>query len=1360
MLIPEEQSASSTESSALYPKVMYRVIDGISNGWLFQRYRDYSQFDNPDTLPNALIETNHARLVDALLVQNTGAHVFANILYAHLRKKDFATVLEILRKYPENESALQHDVLIAQLFESHADDAILEDFTRYFAVREEFRLVRNMIEQVWVRKRYPLAEKIITDFLPEHQQSTLLLWHRAVQGLPISDIEVREAMTTLCEYKAPEEDVRDERRSASDITGSFIQALDTMNIDLGVVRAAIETQDSHALDGVYSFSNRNEIDAKIQKALLDARDFAGAEAFIKSTGGRSYHFDELAEAKIAHARETGNQALYWEGLETYTKVRDEKIAELQKERERIDGDRERYSREDWFVRLDLYREQAWKYANLAIYDLTFRTAADAKPHIDSMIEATQAMGIPGKPDCKRPHQRRLRRMRKRLMKELKRHFLVAGFLDALPEQGGWNALVKHPDDLTRDRAEFEERKEQRKSSATDVWYQDHERQRANAIAATTSSIAKGEMDLAVTVLLSGISYYSDGDDFESARLLLEAKPELFAQMTPKLTEKYFERDESRRLPREGWKGLGSYYAAANRCGVLGEAEWKALYDALWQARMTDEGMEDIPSEFVVTFVRELITQGDFETAWNAYEKMRKMGNGAFIGRRECITAQTHQTCLSHFIRGLKDVDAGVAGSVRSCLQDRKLSESANVSESLAFNNTEAEVQRMLKNEELTKNAESQTLALCTTPQAVREWTRLMAMGGVRTPHEKKDALLAVYSAKTTTEHMRYRIVDTLIEHKIPGAEAMAEIKKTDTPDRMTRHFFRKLVKQEILHQHTLEYLTEDSEHLPHLRRLLSEFQNEFNTVMETIANQFSHRRSLRFQAMGELTQEGVLVKALKPQDWDGVMTVLRHLGIFTPGIYAEAKAGSFDVKVLNGIEEKIRVLKKQLFSKRPFENDVSPELQAEIIYAAYRPVNTDLSSVQRLCSQLHDCSSHLDGFVIPEDGYKLDLQAQKQMKLKEGSQPPVSVNLAKDIQKSLLLTSNKDLGRIRKTTKSLCDSARLRFLGDVSLEDIIAVFGFSDIKFPLQCFLDLAVARTNNDLFKSLTNLQEALGIWCTDNLESVIASFFAEHHEKISKTVTGLATDLRLPKLKSAFEQQCQTALDSSLEDIPLTAKAIATVMLKKLKSLKQAQKHLREDLSHFETDEGEAAVAAVPKLRAVISKNIASFFGKASAGICTDRNLDLFYREDHFNINIIDEEKQVCVGNVQAYIMEHKGKKHLLLRGFNPSTSLLKEIDAGSFCDAVIAVGEQFVRKNNLSGLILSEQGDFLALSNRPEATGYLTRKYQKQGIELEPFGISNGVDIKAGYLVSTQEDTLEQTEYIAPISPESAQLQGSFA
>ncbi len=1360
MLTPEEQSASSTESSALYPKVMYRVIDGISNGWLFQRYRDHSQFDDPNTLPNALIETNHARLIDALLVQNTGAHVFANILYAHLRNKDFSAVLEILRKYPENESALQHDVLIAQLFEAHVDDAILENFTRYFAEREEFRLVRNMIEQVWVRKRYPLAENIITGVLPEHQQSTLLLWHRAVQGLPISDIEVREAMTTLCEYKAPEEDVRDERRSASDITGSFIQALDAMNIDLSVIRVAIETQDSHALDGVYSFSNRYEIDAKIRKALLDARDFVGAEAFIKSTGGRSYHYDELAEAKIAHARESGNQALYWEGLETYTKVRDEKIAELQKQRERIDGDRERYSREDWSVRLDLYREQAWKYANLALYDLQFRTSADAKPHIDSMIEATEAMGIPGKPDCKRPHQRRLRRMRKLLMKELKRHFFLAGYLDSLPGEKGWNAPIKHPDEVKKTRGEFLEAKEQRKSSATDVWYENREKERAQAIAATTSSIAKGEIDLAVTALLSGISYYADGDDFERARLLLEAKPELFAQMTPKLTEKYFERDESRRLPREGWKGLGSYYAAANRCGVLGDAEWKALYDALWQARMTHEGMEDIPSEFVVTFVRELITQGDIETAWNAYEKMRTMGNGAFIGRRECITAQTHQTCLSHFIRALKDVDTGAAGGVRSCLQDCKLSQGTNVSESLAFHNTEAEVQRMLKNEELTKNAEAQTLALCTTPQAVREWTRLMAMGGVRTPHEKKDSLLKVHAADTTDEHMRYRIVDTMIAHKIPGAEAMAEIKKADTPDRMTRHFFSKLVKQEILHQHTLEYLTEDNEHLPHLRRLLSEFQNEFNTVLETIANQFSHRRPSRFQAMNELTQDEVLAKALKPQDWDGVMTVLRHLGIFTPGIYAEAKAGKFDIKIMNGIEEKVRVLKKQLFSNKPFQNEVSPELQAEVIYAAYRPANMQLSTVQRLCSQLRDCSEHLSGFVIPENGYALDLRSQKQMKLKEGSPSPQSLGLASELWKSLYPSSYDDLDRVRSTAKTLCNMGRLRSLDDASLEAIVVAFGFTDMQFPLRCLSEVTLAKTQNDLFKALANLQEALGVWCADNLESVIASFFTEHHDKISKTVTGLATDLRSPKLQKAFEQQCQAALDTSLQDIPLTAKTIATVILKKLKSLKQAQKNLREDLTHFETDDGAAAVSTVPRLRAVIAKNIPSFFGKASAGICTDSNMDLFYREDHFNINIIDEEKQICVGNVQAYIMEHKEKKHLLLRGFNPSTSLLKEIDAGSFCDAVIAIGEQFSRDNKLAGVILSEQGGFLALSNREEATTYLTKKYQKQRIELEPFNIANQASINSGYLACTIEEASDAPEYIDPLPAGSIQLQGSFA
>ncbi len=1358
MLTPEEQSASSTESSALYPKVMYRVIDGISNGWLFKSdsYRSHSNFENKDTLPNALIETQHGRLVDALLVQNTGAHVFANILYAHLRRKDFVKVLEVLRKYPENESAFEYQVLIDRLFQVKADDAIIQEFSEHFALQEEFGVVRKILERLWEGEKHALAENIITTVLPKHHQSILLLQQRVIQNNIPTGEEVSKAIDELCSAPVLEEHAYPVKRDASEMMSQFVRVLDTHNADHSILRTAIETQEKYKADDFYSFSDRYTIDAKIRKGMLDAHDFAGAEAFIAATGDGPYYQGEIAEAKIAHARETGNQALYWEGLETYTKIRNQKIAELE-EGLQEGGEGKRRYREEWGIRLDLYRERAWKYAHLAIYDLKFRTPADAKPHIEEMIQATDASGIPGKPDCPEPHRKTLRKNRKLLMKDLKRHFLVAGYLDALPQKGGWNAPVKHPDELAETRKASQERREQMKSGNTESSDENYRRRLALTIEQTAIAIKRGQIEEAASSLVADIHYYAVNTDWARATLLLDAKPDLFEQMTPKLTIKYFERDQYRSGDYD-WTGLASYYATAHHRGVLGEEEWKKLFDGLQEARMTHDGLTELPPHFVVTFVKELIEKGDPATAWKSYEKMRNMGNGWMRGS-ECISAGTHQKCLSHFVRAMRNVDDASVASIRECLQEGPQGD-PNASRDLAYCNTEAEVQRMLKNEELTKNAEAQTLALCTTPQAVREWTRLMAMGGVRTPHEKKNSLLKVYGADTTDEHMRYRIVDTMIAHKIPGAEAMAEIKKTDTPDRMTRHFFRKLVKQEILHQHTLEYLTEDNEHLPHLRRLLSEFQNEFNTVMETIANQFSHRRPSRFQAMEELIREEVLAKALKPQDWDGIMTVLRYLGIFTPGIYAEAKAGNFDVKVLNGIEEKIRVLKKQLFSKKPFENDVSPELQAEVIYAAYRPANMDLSSVQRLCSQLRDCSSHLDGFVIPEDGYKLDLQAQKQMKLKQGSPPLSSVSLATDLRQSLLPTAYSDLPKVRKTAKSLCDLGRLRSLDDASLESMIVTFGFADMEFPLESLREATLARTDNDLFKALTNLQESLGIWSVDNLESSIMTFFIGQHDKISKTVTGLASDLRSPKLKKAFEQQCQTALDSSLEDIPLAAKAIATVILKKLKSLKQAQKMLREDLSHFETDEGEAAVAAVPKLRAVSSKNIASFFGKASAGICTDRNLDLFYREDHFNINIIDEEKQVCVGNVQAYIMEHKGKKHLLLRGFNPSTSLLKEIDAGSFCDAVIAVGERFVRENKLSGLILSEQGGFLALSNRPEATGYLTKKYQKQGIELEPFDISNGVVIKAGYLVSTQEETSEQTEYIDPISPDSAQLQGSFA
>jgi len=150
--------------------------------------------------------------------------------------------------------------------------------------------------------------------------------------------------------------------------------------------------------------------------------------------------------------------------------------------------------------------------------------------------------------------------------------------------------------------------------------------------------------------------------------------------------------------------------------------------------------------------------------------------------------------------------------------------------------------------------------------------------------------------------------------------------------------------------------------------------------------------------------------------------------------------------------------------------------------------------------------------------------------------------------------------------------------------------------------------------------------------------------------------------------------------------------------------------------------------KLKAHISKNVGSFFAKASAGICTAQDVTLFEREDHFHINIVEDEQKVC-GNIQAYIVEFPvGSRSLVLRGFNPNTAFLDKIDAGAFCEAVLKVAKQFQVTNGLVHVYITENlGGWHALSNREAVSQYLQRRYVKDKRERKfnlPITASNSV------------------------------------
>ena len=131
------------------------------------------------------------------------------------------------------------------------------------------------------------------------------------------------------------------------------------------------------------------------------------------------------------------------------------------------------------------------------------------------------------------------------------------------------------------------------------------------------------------------------------------------------------------------------------------------------------------------------------------------------------------------------------------------------------------------------------------------------------------------------------------------------------------------------------------------------------------------------------------------------------------------------------------------------------------------------------------------------------------------------------------------------------------------------------------------------------------------------------------------------------------------------------------------------------------------VGKVRLYVSKNIGSFFAKSTAGICTDVNVELFERCDHFHLNLVDPDDGRVAGNVQLYIGEGARGRFLMVRGINPIRELcikgsvdeLVRCILHAICDMAVFGGYSEVRLCEQNGLWNSD-------SSRAEVRASLQR------------------------------------------------------
>jgi hypothetical protein len=153
-------------------------------------------------------------------------------------------------------------------------------------------------------------------------------------------------------------------------------------------------------------------------------------------------------------------------------------------------------------------------------------------------------------------------------------------------------------------------------------------------------------------------------------------------------------------------------------------------------------------------------------------------------------------------------------------------------------------------------------------------------------------------------------------------------------------------------------------------------------------------------------------------------------------------------------------------------------------------------------------------------------------------------------------------------------------------------------------------------------------------------------------------------------------------------------------------------------------------------LTKNVASYFAKETANICTAGNKELFNRPDHFHLNLVNEEG-IVVGNIQGYQITYNGQPALIFRGFNPSKSIISTTNAEVLCDQMLDMIKQIAADNNIDQILVTgQEGDFHALTNRTDSgiEKYFANKFFNPANEVDfPFNIAGNRVVNTFYRIT---------------------------
>ncbi|MCC7004496.1 hypothetical protein IT397_01075, partial [Candidatus Nomurabacteria bacterium] len=394
--------------------------------------------------------------------------------------------------------------------------------------------------------------------------------------------------------------------------------------------------------------------------------------------------------------------------------------------------------------------------------------------------------------------------------------------------------------------------------------------------------------------------------------------------------------------------------------------------------------------------------------------------------------------------------------------------------------------------------------------------------------------------------------------------AMKFLAKREVPDKLFTFFGTRLIKEGYLTKNTEQYLA-NKDNMTFLRRLVATYPNQFNTVIDTIAQ----------------------IKEYNPgKNQEEVFSAISDLESLTPIIFDRyRRADAFGKKEL---ARQIKDLKPKFFRNIPVKDileNKDRDILVEMVYLAYKPVGMNFEKVKGFMNTTEDRTKDLEGYKFPENGYDFSLDVGQQIVLKEGES--LDWNKLPVYKRMLAVPYPEDEQSIKMFSSLLSRIAKAGTLNDEEMGNILSVMNRDEFIVNFTKRYDKIDAKNG---YNYLNDLREVFGIYFKDNYKERLQNFLSANPTIEGQLMKTLTSPDRQKVLKTKLGSRAEEINWENLSDKKEISRLIAIFLDTSI--LKSSKDAINKNINKFTAEDGRTGLAVKKDLKAYISKNIGSFF------------------------------------------------------------------------------------------------------------------------------------------------------------------------